>query len=290
MMNYRSFAQAVKNKSRYIYDSEVTEFLSGVRSQLGSHVEIIKKGSMLYRAQLGYGYECTLMDQDPETGEGIMNPVAVPHGQKRLTPNPALVTEGRANPRGIAYFYAATNATIAMHEIRPWIGADVTVGHFQLTKDVRIINLFLEEGLEVRRRSRNQLLRAVFDGSGGLVSRPLNTQETKEELWDDINEAFALPVPKDEEPINYIPTQIIAELVKSEDYDGIGYKSVFSNDADCYGDDGVGANLVLFDISAVQLLERSLYTIKGVCLDPGNPERSPGPGDSVDTEKERLNC
>jgi len=97
-------------------------------------------------------------------------------------------------------------------------------------------------------------------------------------MWDEINEAFSQPVPNNEDHINYIPTQIIAELVRREGYDGIGYESVFAR--------GEGVNIALYDMSAVELKWRRLVHIDMVDVIRNEDEIIDKHGDGEDVKKE----
>ncbi len=54
---------------------------------------------------------------------------------------------------------------------------------------------------------------------------------------------IAKPVRRNDSPLEYLPTQYIAEFVKSEGYDGVEYESTLRKG---------GVNLALFDESLVE--------------------------------------
>lgn len=60
----------------------------------------------------------------------------------------------------------------------------------------------------------------------------------------DIDRAFSRPVAPSDQSSDYIPTQIIAELFKSNGFDGVFYRNSLAE----------GLNLALFDISAATML------------------------------------
>jgi len=181
-VNYRSFANTVKRKNRYIQDRDVEKFLCRVRAQFEDHATTLEQGSGIWRAALGCGQECVYFGRD-EDGDPIIEAAVTPWGVKRLTPDPSKVTEGRANPRAIAYFYAASSKEIAIHEVRPWVGAEVTVKLFQLTKDVKIVDFCHTDGWEERRKIREPGLGRVFVD---LARRPTE-REFDEAIWDDVS-------------------------------------------------------------------------------------------------------
>jgi hypothetical protein len=68
--------------------------------------------------------------------------------------------------------------------------------------------------------------------------------ERERSVWTDIDLAFAEPVNRSDDVADYAPTQIIAELFKREQYDGIKYRSALSD---------TGHNVALFDITTAEL-------------------------------------
>jgi hypothetical protein len=75
-------------------------------------------------------------------------------------------------------------------------------------------------------------------------------------VWTHIDMAFARPITRNDDSADYVPTQIIAELFKSEGFDGIGYKSSCSEMS--------GFNIALFDLDAAALAMCELHKINGV--------------------------
>jgi hypothetical protein len=66
-----------------------------------------------------------------------------------------------------------------------------------------------------------------------------------------------------------VPTQILAELFKSEGYDGVGYRSSL----------GPGHNVALFDLDAADLIVCLLFEVKDISFkfeQAGNPYRNRG--------------
>jgi hypothetical protein len=66
--------------------------------------------------------------------------------------------------------------------------------------------------------------------------------EVEKAVWSDINDAFSKPVRRSDDSLDYIPTQILSELFKSNGLDGVAYKS-------SYGE--AGCNMALFDLEAL---------------------------------------
>ena len=82
--------------------------------------------------------------------------------------------------------------------------------------------------------------------------------------WADIDKSFSKPVTLNDTNADYVPTQILSEVFKNNEYDGIVYKSLV----------GGGNNIVLFDLDSAVLVGCSLYQTNMMDLDfeeAGNP-------------------
>jgi len=78
---------------------------------------------------------------DPDTEEDIhVDDFPCPFPYARMKPLSDSATEGRANPKGIPCLYVATDKETAMSEVRPWLGAILSVAIFKLPKDLKIID------------------------------------------------------------------------------------------------------------------------------------------------------
>jgi len=142
-----------------------------------------------------------------------------------MKPIPNWQSEGRANPRGIPYLYMANTRDTALSEVRPWIGASISVSQLRIVRDLKVIDCSKHF-----KPSETVLLLDRLPAIDGI--------------WFAIDNAFATPVSKDDETKGYIPTQIIAELFKSAGYDGVMYKSLLSED---------GLNLALFNLNDAEV-------------------------------------
>ena len=174
----------------------------------------LKLGRNFWRAQLGSEW----------LEETVDEPIQLPLSPERMKPVQYEASEGRANPKGIPCLYLATDKETAMAEVRPWIHSDISVWQFKTVRELRLINC------SVHAPKR-----------GGYIIYFEEPDEKKREkaVWADIDRAFSRPVTPSDKSSDYVPTQIIAELFKSNGFDGLFYKSSLSD----------GFNLALFDIS-----------------------------------------
>jgi len=235
--SYWEFCQATKHGNRYIHSKEVEDFFKAVLDTvIEREADTIEAGSCLWRAQLGHDWQAIKDDR-----EEIIDELPYPYPQERMKPIPSKVSEGRANPKGILYLYLASDKETAMSEQRPGLGATISVGQFKTTKTLRLVDCSIQH-------------EAPKDPYSGTNIRPILDKELS--VWKDINNAFSKPVNSNDQPLDYIPTQILAELFKSNGYDGIVYKSSFA----------AGFNIVLFDLDLANLINCFLYEVGSIDL------------------------
>ncbi len=196
------FSQSVKNKSRYVLDSDSQNFLKGIKDTCASRVEVIEPNSSLWRAQMGHK-TVPFIENDIEVDD-----MFVPYPESRMRPLKGSATEGRANPKGIPCLYVASDKETAMSEIRPWLGSTVSVAKFSNRNELRVIDFS---------KHHNGTLPFFF-------VEPDDAKKI-EAVWTHIDKAFSEPVTNSDQKSDYAPTQIIAELIKSLGYDGIAFKS-----------------------------------------------------------------
>lgn len=175
----------------------------------------IPKDEKLYRARNSYGKEKF-------------------SSQEMNKPSFDMTKNGRANPVGIPYLYLASDANVAIYEIKPSLKDPVTVGEFIVQNDLRIIDL--------RDVSPFQFIKSEdFDT---LVRDIDFLYKLGEDLAKTIN-------PKDAD-LEYLPTQYLCELIKSAGWDGVAYKSSFAQ----------GYNLAVFFDEKLSCIGTKLYEIQ----------------------------
>ena len=192
---------------------------------------MLRAGVGVWRAQVGH-------DWDPvREGDEVDAEVEGPFRPDRMKPPRDRAREGRANPKGIAYLYAATHRDTACAEVRPWLGVYVSLAQFKTVRTLTLVNC-----TEDSKRKHD---------IGGTPPAHWDTA-----VWCDIDAAFARPVTPTDEDAEYVPTQILAELFKVNGFDGVLYRSSL----------GPGHNIVLFDIDSVSLVNCALYEVKSLAF------------------------
>lgn len=228
--SYWKFRHAVKNKSRFILDDESKDFLKAIEKTCTSRIKNISISDSLWRAQIGCDYE-------PYYQEDIhIDDIPVPFSFERMKPISNSASEGRANPKGIPYLYVATDKETAMSEVRPSLGAVISIGKFEPVRELKIIDF------------------SVHQGKSKFFLKEPDEEKRTEGVWTDMDNAFSTPTSNTDFNSDYVPTQIIAELIKSLGYDGIAYKSSLAN----------GHNITLFDLEIATISECNIYEVKKV--------------------------
>ena len=230
VQGFYSFSEKIKRNNRYILCDKSRQFLEELYEKSKDKQKSIPHEKVLWRAQLGAGSDSLRDHEGYEYGE-----TPAPYSQERMFPLADKAREGRANPKGIPYLYLATTEKTAISEVRPWVGKEISVAQFGITRDLTIIDF--------------------------SISKPIGSHTTNsckdENVWEDIASAFSEPITSTDNESLYAPTQVIAEFFKSKGIDGIAYYSML----------GEGHNIVLFETKTAVVLNCSLCEIQGVSYD-----------------------
>lgn len=164
-----------------------------------------------------------------QSDENLMEALCRP--DQLLGPPPSmLAVPGRMNALGISVFYGANKPSVAIDEVRPPVGSQVAVTRFEIVRPLRLLDLttfnsIKEMGSIFDPGWSERLKRAIF-------LRSLSLRMTK-------------PVMPNDESFEYLPTQVIADFLSTENeptVDGILFPSVQAA--------GNGLNVVLFHKAA----------------------------------------
>ena len=121
---------------------------------------------------------------------------------------------GRMNAQGISVFYGANSARAAIAEVRAPVGSQVAVARFEIIQPLRLLDLTALSDVGVRG--------SVFDvESAGRMARAAFLRS--------LSRRITRPVMPDDEPVEYLVTQAIADFLATEasvPIDGIIYPSV----------------------------------------------------------------
>lgn len=127
-----------------------------------------------------------------------------------------------------------------MSEVRPWIGSVVSAARFSTVRSLTAVDC------------------SVFHGKNIPYVESPTPEKIEKVVWAYIDHAFSQPVTRSDNTAHYAATQILAEVFRSEGYDGIIYRSAFSAD---------GYNVALFDLNCADQIDSSLYEVKNAIFE-----------------------
>ena len=209
VMHERRFFDPVRVEHRWerLEDTR-SEILKPV-SRLFPDLEVtLPVGTPLYRARVSAGQ---LSDDAVEL-------------QAALGPPPCeKASNSRMNPPGIPYLYLASDESTCIAEVRPEAGQQVWLGMFRTSVALRIVDLTVIPAAT---------LKSIFDPSYD-DSRPWVGHFMQE-----FSNEISKPVSRDDAPLSYIPTQVLAEFIRHCGYHGLCFNSSLTRR---------GMNYVLFD-------------------------------------------
>ena len=145
------------------------------------------------------------------------------------SPPATLASAGRMNARGISVFYGATDARVAIAEVRPPVGSKAAVAKFNIVRPLRFLDL--------------TALEDVHDG-GSIFDPSLKVRLERAAFLQSLGKRITKPIMPDDEAFDYLATQAIADFLATENeprLDGIIFESAQSKK---------GRNVVLFHKAA----------------------------------------
>ncbi|TCS75022.1 RES domain-containing protein [Muricomes intestini] len=216
--SWDDFVNVLKTKNRfhtrYIDVNLLERFCSYVRKPY-------KAGTAFYR--------CRISSED-----GII-------GKEMGAPPVQKTTDGRANARGIRCLYLGNIAETTIYETRAGAYDYVTVGKFELKKDIIVVDL----------KKINQI--SPFIEGLDCLECAINKAHLNK-----INDEMGKVMRRSDSALDYLPTQYIADFVKSivhdglPEYAGIEYKSVMYSE---------GYNLAVFNPDLFECIGTDVYRI-----------------------------
>lgn len=217
--SWDDFVIALKNKNRfhthYLNLELLEKFFSYIRKSY-------TKGAIFYR--------CRISDKKV----GIV-------ADKMGAPPVELTSDGRANACGTRCLYLGDSVETTIYETRVNAYDYVTVGKFELKKDIIVVDL----------KKISQI--SPFIEGLDCLQYAINREHL-----DKINDEMGRIMRRSDSSLDYVPTQYIADFVKSishdgtAEYSGIEYKSVMHKD---------GYNLAIFDPDLFECIETKVYGI-----------------------------
>ena len=138
-------------------------------------------------------------------------------------------TGGRVNPDGVGVLYLSSDKITVLNEVRANAYDYISIGRFRAKRSIVVANLS-----------------GVGKSSPFLFSSELEQFAANRKVFQDIAAEIAKPLRRSDSPLEYLPTQYIAEFIKSKKYDGVEFASTLRQG---------GYNLAVFDESLFECVD-----------------------------------
>lgn len=223
----------LKHRNRFFVDNEFNALLDTVCK---SYENTIAKDTILYRARI---YSESDRFDKYHYPEFYKNQVykGYDESQSFINLNTSAVPEGRANPSGIPYLYAAFDMETAIKEIKPYAETSINIAEIKLLDDLHIVDLC---------------------NNGGIANDAWGA-----EFLMLLCASFSTPI---FDKGDYFLSQYISEYVKNKNFDGIAFLSAFTNFDDYY-ETNQGKNITIFNYKKCKATSSSLYLVNKVSID-----------------------
>lgn len=225
---YSDFVDELKSSRRYFLSDSSKDFLSNLKELAEKNPFSLKQGHVLYRARKN-DYKGHQPSFDPWPAE-------------EMKPKPNMKAEGRANPYNISMMYLASSEETAIAEVRPDVGFPVTVGEFQVKKELNLVDFV-----------------SLRPSYAAYFMHPDVGED--EYLWLALSNDYSRPLYKEEQQVNYLQTQVIAEYFKDQGFDGLIYQSQFKAQKTSLKGEDIAKNFVIFDAEAVENIKSEVWKI-----------------------------
>lgn len=216
-----NFVKEIQFENRNPKETRILELLDDIST---NPEKVILQGNNLFRSRI------ILRDSNINNQEGFFGFNA----KDSFVPPWNITRDLRANYRYIPYLYCSNDPYLSVIEVRPRINAKVSVATITVKEQIRLLDFTVEH-------------------------KPQKMSESKYNLFCDLSELYSKPVTTDDDVLDYIPTQFIAEYVKSLGYDGIAFTSSLSPEIIGSGLDRF--NVVVFNYNKCTPISSNVFRI-----------------------------
>ncbi|MDE5965215.1 MAG: RES family NAD+ phosphorylase [Lachnospiraceae bacterium] len=154
-------------------------------------------------------------------------------------PPMGLITAGRANSQGIRCLYLSNDEITTIHEIRARDFDYISIGNFRAKQKLQIVDLSNLDKI-------SPFSMDVFSAEWFSINMSILKKISRE---------IAKPLRRQDSDLDYLPSQYIADYIKSLGYDGICYRSTLNKE---------GVNYAIFDSKKFECIEVDLVHIDSV--------------------------
>lgn len=224
---WREFEQSLKTEARF-FSRAASNLLSSVFDGIDK-MQTRQGQSLVVDAGPSTSYTSFYRARYFQSDELLEAALARP--DKHVGPPPSLSAKaGRMNAHGISVFYGANNPEVAIAEVRPPVGSKVVVARFDIMRPLRLLDLRALDSVTT---------------TGSIFDHTYIEQLERTMFLRNLSQRIIIPVMPDDESLEYLATQAIADFLSVENtptLDGIIFPSVQTA--------GEALNVVLFHKSA----------------------------------------
>ena len=141
---------------------------------------------------------------------------------------------GRANPLGISYLYAASDVSTAISEVQPYKGEIITVARIRFTGTIAVADLRDPKRTVSPFELDEDDLESLYSEIPYLIT---------------LGEELSKPIIPREAELEYLPSQYLCEFIKSFGFTGVLYKSSLAQ----------GDNVAFFDDTKLGFVDKREY-------------------------------
>lgn len=244
---WSEFEESLKNETRY-FSSSGLELLRSIFDKI-EDLQTFIDIPIVQTIGPGTEFDTLYRARAFQSREKLAEALKYPDIHLSAPPQYAAVG-GRMNAKGISVFYGTNDEHTAMAEVRPPVGSQVVTASFAIIRKLRVINLVALKSLHLK---------------GSIFDKNFVDNKKKTSFLFKLSQRMTQPVMPDDEALEYLVTQAIADFLSSEsnlNLDGIIFpSSQVSGDV---------VNLVLFHKAALTE-EVKINNIKKVEVQLKNP-------------------
>jgi hypothetical protein len=226
---YERIANRLAKENYFEVEDDFAKMLAKLEDGINS---FLPADTILFRARIGIAKRFMRYD-----GGWTTDTMYQPYmGAEIGAPPPPQATPGRLNRGGVSFLYLSTDEATATAEVRPHPGHRVSIGSFRCLQEIRLADF---GAIDIADFSSSDVTLNIFH-LGYTISREIGLPITPEDRH------------------KYTVTQLVADLIRRQGYDGIGVYLV--------GVVGHGSFNLRMPKSVLPRLERSADFIHDCCV------------------------
>lgn len=210
-LEWRQLERSLKEETRY-FNKVALAFLDRIFTGIDTLGTRDGRGVIRHAGpltQLERFCRARVFHSDLKLGRALERP------DRDLGPPPASVAPGgRMNAHGVSLFYGSTSEEAALSEVRPPVGSRVLVGKFNVIRPLRLLDIAALQSVYVE---------------GSIFDREYIRRLELSKFLGTLSDRMTMPVMPDDEPAEYLITQVIADYLAANEVlniDGLLYPSV----------------------------------------------------------------